>query len=67
MWVLHLFHYRDIIQFDVQVLIHALQGASHGNVVLEFDGDFVVHERFEEAEEQHCRGIKWEVSLSQYR
>ena len=57
MWVFHLIDNRDIIQFDVQVLVHALQSASNGYVVLELHGDFVVDKRLEEAEEQHYRAV----------
>lgn len=53
MWILHLLNHRDIIQLDVQILIHALQCSSDRNVVLELDGDFVVDKSLEEAEEQH--------------
>lgn len=37
-----------VIQFDIQVLIHALQRAAYAHLVLELDGDFVVDEGFEE-------------------
>jgi hypothetical protein len=49
MWVLHLFHHRDIVQLDVEVLVDALQCAAYRNVVLELDGDFMVHQCLEEA------------------
>jgi hypothetical protein len=38
-----------IVQLDVQVLVHALECAADLDFVLEFDGDFVLDERFEEA------------------
>jgi hypothetical protein len=53
MWILQFIHHRDIIQLDVQILIHALQSTSNGDVVFELDRDFVVHQRLEEAEEEH--------------
>lgn len=53
MRILQLIYHRDVIQLDVQVLVHALEGAADGDVVLEFHRYFVVHERFEEAEEEH--------------
>src|ERR1700712_3371240 len=59
MRILHLFHHRDVIQLDVQVLIHALQGASDGDVVLELDSDLVVDQRLEEAEKQHDGVSNW--------
>ena len=45
----HLIHCLSIVQFDVQILIHALQRPAYLYFVLEFDGDFVLDERFEEA------------------
>lgn len=38
-----------IIQLDIQVLVDALQRAADADLVLEFDGDFMVYECFEEA------------------
>jgi hypothetical protein len=49
MWVLHLFHDRNIVQLDIEVLVHALQRAAHRDVVLELDGDLMVHQCLEEA------------------
>ena len=48
-WVLHLFHHRNVVQLDVEVLVHALQRAAHRDVVLELDGDLMVHQCLEEA------------------
>jgi hypothetical protein len=45
----HLIHRLRVIQLDVQVLIHALERAADLHFVLEFDGDFVLDEGFEEA------------------
>jgi hypothetical protein len=47
--VLHLLDHRDVIQLDVEVLVHALQRAAHGDIILELDGDLVVHQSLEEA------------------
>ena len=44
-----LIHRFCIVQLDVQVLVHALECAADLDFVLEFDGDFVLDERFEEA------------------
>jgi hypothetical protein len=44
-----LIHRLCIVQLDVQVLIHALECAADLDFVLEFDGNFVLDERFEEA------------------
>ena len=39
----------DIVELDVEVLVDGLEGAADGDVVLELDGDGLVHERLEEA------------------
>lgn len=44
-----LIHRLCVVQLDVQVLVHALECAADLDFVLEFDGDFVLDERFEEA------------------
>jgi hypothetical protein len=49
MWPPHLIHRLGVVQLDVQILVHALQCAAYLHFILEFDGDFVVDERFEEA------------------
>jgi len=55
MWVFQLFHHRDIIQLDVEVLVHALQRAANRDIVLELDGDLMVHKCLEEA--AWCKSI----------
>jgi hypothetical protein len=45
----HLIYRLRIIQLDIQVLVHALQRPSYLHFVLEFNGNFVLDERFEEA------------------
>jgi len=61
MWVLQLIENSDIIEFDIQILIHALQSTANGDVIFEFNRDRVIHKGFEEAEEQHCnlRELWW--------
>jgi len=44
----HLIHRLGVIQLDVQILVHALERPADLDLVLEFDGDFVLDERFEE-------------------
>ena len=44
-----LIHRLCIVQLDVQVLVHTLQRAADLDFVFEFDSDFVLDERFEEA------------------
>ena len=50
MWPAHLVDSLGVIQLDVQVLIYALQRPADLDLVLEFDGDFVLDERFEETD-----------------
>jgi hypothetical protein len=47
--VFQLLNYLDIIQLDVQVLVHALQRSTDLDVVLELNGDLMVDEGLEEA------------------
>lgn len=49
MRVLQLLHDRDIVQLDVEVLVHALQRAAHRDVVLELHRHLMIDESFEEA------------------
>ena len=56
MRVLQLLHNRNVVQLDVQVLVHALESSSYRNVVFQFHCDFVIDQSFEEAEEQHGGG-----------
>jgi hypothetical protein len=44
----HLIHGLGIVQLDVQVLVDALEGAADLDFIFEFDGDFLLDERFEE-------------------
>jgi hypothetical protein len=38
-----------IVKLDVQVLVHALQCSSYGDIVFEFDCDFVIDQSLEKA------------------
>ena len=49
MGVLQLFNNLNIIEFDVEELVHGFQYSSDRDVILEFHSDFVVDEGFEEA------------------
>lgn len=49
MRILQLLHHLYIVQLDIEVLIHRLECASDGDVVLELDCHFVVHQSLEEA------------------
>jgi hypothetical protein len=44
-----LIHRLCIVQLDIQILVHTLERAADLDFVLEFDGDFVLDECFEEA------------------
>jgi hypothetical protein len=44
----HLIHGLCVIELDVQVLVDGLEGAADLDFVFEFDGDFLLDERFEE-------------------
>ena len=48
-WVLHLFHHRNVVQLDVEVLVDRFQGAADADVIFQLDGDGLVGESFEEA------------------
>jgi hypothetical protein len=37
-----------VVEFDVEVLVYTFEGAADLDFVFEFDGDFVLDERFEE-------------------
>jgi hypothetical protein len=43
-----LVHSLGVVQFDVQVLVDALQGPADLDFVLKLDGDFVLDKRFKE-------------------
>lgn len=49
MGVFQLFHHLNIVELDVEILIHRLQRAADGDVVLELHRDLVVNEGLEEA------------------
>lgn len=49
MGVLELLDNLDIVELDVEVLVHALEDALELDVVLELDRDLVVDEGLEEA------------------
>lgn len=48
MWVLDLLDDADVLQFDVEVLVYALECAADLDVVLELDCDLVVDQGLEE-------------------
>lgn len=64
MWVLDLLDDADVLELDVEVLVHALEGAADLDVVLELDCDLVVDQGLEET----VRGV-WvsEISLPSTR
>jgi hypothetical protein len=48
MRVFYLLNNTNIIQLDIQILIHTLQRSSYLDVVLQLDCNFVIHKGFEE-------------------
>lgn len=53
MRVLELLDNLNVVELDVEVLIHALEGSLELNIVLELHGDLVVDESLKEAEHRH--------------
>ena len=49
MWVLQLLHDLYIIEFYIEELIDGFEGALDRNIVLEFNGHFMVDKGLEEA------------------
>ncbi len=49
MRILELLNDRNVLELDVEILVHALEDAADLNVVLELDRDLVVDEGLEEA------------------
>lgn len=48
MRVFELFDHSDIVELDIQVLIHALQSTLDGDIILQFDRDLAIDKRLEE-------------------
>jgi hypothetical protein len=44
----------DVLKLDVEELINGFEGSFNCDVVLEFDGDFMVHKSLEEAVTLKC-------------
>lgn len=61
MWVFHRLGDFDIVQLDVEVLVHTLERASNGDVILQLHSDLVIDERLEEAKEEHFQGVRKRV------
>lgn len=55
MRVLDLLDDGDVVELDVEVLVHALEGAAELDVVLELDGHLMVDEGLKEAREAVSR------------
>ena len=49
MRIQRLVYNRDVVELDIQILIHALQRAPTLDIVLELDRDLLVDQRFEKA------------------
>lgn len=63
MRILELLHHLNVIELDVEVLVHALQNALELDVVFELHGDLMVDERLEETEEEHDDRIRISATL----
>jgi len=50
----HLLQNADIIQLDIQELIHGFQCSLHREIVLELDDDGLLHQSFEETVVVRC-------------
>lgn len=48
-WILQLLHHLYIIEFDIEILVHRLQGPADLYIVLELDCYFVIDQGFEKA------------------
>lgn len=55
MGVLPLLHHRDIVQLDIQKLVDGLEGPPDGEVVLELNRHFMVHESLEKTGQEPPR------------
>lgn len=51
MWPFEFIDYSDVIEFNVQKLVHTLQRATNGYVVLKLDSHFMVDKRLEETDQ----------------
>ena len=49
MRIFQLFHNGNLIKFDVEELVDALERTTDRNIVLEFHCDLMIHQRLEEA------------------
>lgn len=49
MWVLEFLNDGNVVKLDVEVLVYALERAAQLDIILEFHGDLVVYQGFEEA------------------
>eukprot|EP01025_Chloroclados_australasicus_P016226 TRINITY_DN18058_c0_g1_i1.p3 TRINITY_DN18058_c0_g1~~TRINITY_DN18058_c0_g1_i1.p3 ORF type:complete len:105 (-),score=2.78 TRINITY_DN18058_c0_g1_i1:217-531(-) len=52
-WKLVFIYNLYIVQLDVEVLIHAMQRASYGEIVLQLDSDLLAYQCLEKGKEQH--------------
>ena len=58
MWVLQLLHDLYIIEFYIEELINGFEGAFDRNIVLEFNGHFVVDKGLEKAKAYESVKVK---------
>ena len=48
LWVFIWLDYLYVDEFDVEILIDAVEGPRQDDIILEFDGNLLAHQRFEE-------------------
>ena len=56
MRILDLLEHLNLVELDVEELIDGLEGAANGDIILQFDGDFMVYQRLEEAVRMRQQG-----------
>jgi hypothetical protein len=53
MRILDFIYDGNVVELDVQVLVDRLESAADEDIILQLDGDLVLDQRLEEAEEEH--------------
>ena len=48
MRILQFFDHLDIIKLDIKKLVNGFEGSSNGDIVLQFDGNLMIHQGLEE-------------------
>ena len=56
--VFELLYHRDVVEFNIEELVNRLERSSYGDVVFEFNRDFVIHKSFEETIPMYMSSVK---------